>query len=258
MLDKTSLESVFLDNLGLIDRVAACLARRHGLSGDDASDFSSWIKLKLVEDGYAIFRSFRGESSIGTYLTVVIAMLARDFRAQRWGRWRPSAAARRHGPVAIRLETLVYRHGYRVDQAGEVLRTAGETTLSDRELGKLLAALPVRAPLRPVEVGPDPLGQVESMASADGILVSEDIEHERRHAEQTLVAALGDLSLEDRLIVRMRFWDGLGVADIARGLRIDQKPLYRRLERLLGTLRQRLLAAGVDRDRIASLLTEGE
>ncbi|HEV2146432.1 MAG TPA: hypothetical protein VGR37_03360, partial [Longimicrobiaceae bacterium] len=164
MPDRKDLEALFLENLGWIERVAASICRRHGFGGDDAEDFASWARLRIVEDDYAVLRKFRGESSVTTYLTVVVAMLFRDYRVSRWGRWRPSAAARRHGRLAVRLETLVHRDGYRLEQAGELLRTTGETDLSERELAELLARLPARSPTRPVEVGPDPLASTPAAA----------------------------------------------------------------------------------------------
>jgi RNA polymerase sigma factor for flagellar operon FliA len=253
MPDATSFEATFLEHVPLVERAARSVARRRGLGGDDASDFSSWIKLKLVEDNYAVLRKFRGESSIGTYLTVVVAMLARDYFDKEWGRWRPSAAASRRGALAVRLETLIYRDGYRFDHAGEVLRTAAETTLSDRELRKLFAELPVREPLRPTYVGPEPLAQLTAASSYDPTVDVHGLEAERTLAHQALTAAVGELTVEERTIVRMRFWEGLSVAEIARGLMLDQKALYRRLERLLGILRERLLASGINRHDVASV-----
>ena len=61
---------------------------------------------------------------------------------------------------------------------------------------------------------------------------------------------------EDRVIVRMRFWEGESVADIARALGLPQKPLYRRLERTLAALRRSLEAAGVSQNDTASCLAE--
>lgn len=257
MPDRQNPEALFLDNLGWIERVAASVCRRHGLGGDDADDFASWAKMKLVEDDYAALRKFRGESSITTYLTVVVAMLYRDYRVSRWGRWRPSAAAQRRGRVAVRLETLVHRDGHRLDQAGEILRTSGETELPDGELARILAALPDRAPMRPVEVGPEPLGGAPSAERADDRVLGAEAEAERRAADEALARALARLPPEDRLILRMRFWEELSVADIARGLDLPQKPLYRRIDRALAELRRHLEASGVSRERVRALLGEG-
>jgi RNA polymerase sigma factor for flagellar operon FliA len=52
----------------------------------------------------------------------------------------------------------------------------------------------------------------------------------------------------------MRFWDDLTVADIARALRIEQKPLYRKLEAIQKHLRAALTARGIDEERVADVL----
>jgi RNA polymerase sigma factor for flagellar operon FliA len=247
MAAREELEALFLSHLGAIERIAGAICRRHGMAGDDAADFGSWMKLKLVENDYAILGKFRGESALGTYLTVVIAMLARDYRVQRWGRWRPSAAAKRRGQIAVQLETLVYRDGHRLDQAAEVLRTRGETALSDRELATVLSQLPVRAPLRPVEVGEDPLATIAAPDLAGG---------DPQEIDVILSSALDRLPPEERVILRMRYWENMTVADVARALSIEQKPLYRRIDRALTVLRQQVEAAGVSRQRALAAIGE--
>ena len=67
----------------------------------------------------------------------------------------------------------------------------------------------------------------------------------------TAVQALGD---QDRVILRLRFQDGLAVADIARALHLDQKPLYRRFDALLNQLRAALEAAGIDRTEASEIV----
>jgi RNA polymerase sigma factor (sigma-70 family) len=245
-------EALFVSHLGWIERVAAAVCRRHGSSREDTEDFSSWAKLKLIEDDYAVFRKFRGESSITTYLTVVIAMLFRDYRTQHWGRWRPSAAARRHGAVAVRLETLVYRDHLRLEQAAEVLRTAGQTDLPDRELARLLCELPARRPGRPVQVGSEPLADAPAADRADDLVTADETEAGRK----LLDGVLRRLPPEDQVMLRMRFWEGMSVADIARGLGLPQKPLYRRMDRALASLRGYLEESGVSRDGARAALDE--
>ncbi|MFL5614814.1 MAG: sigma-70 family RNA polymerase sigma factor [Gemmatimonadaceae bacterium] len=249
-------EALFLENLPLIEKVAASLARRYALTGEDAADFASWIKLRLVESDYAALRKFRGESAIGTYLTVVVSMLGRDYRVQHWGRWRPSAAARRIGDVAVRLESLVRRQGYRVEQAGEILRTAGETQLNDRELAQLLQQLPTRAPMRPVEVGAEPLSMMEHGTTPEELVMGDEAYQERQRLWRHLDATMREYSTEDRLVLRMRFWEEMSVAEIARALGLEQKPLYRRIDRLLADLRRRLLSAGISAEQCRALLSE--
>ena len=256
MPERQELEALFLANLHWIDRVAGSLARRHGLGSDEGADFGSWVRLKLVENDYLVFKKFRGASALTTYLTTVISMLLRDYRVQQWGRWRPSAAALRRGPVAARLETLIYRDGLALGQAAELLRTSGFTTMSDRELAQLCAQLPRRTPMRPVEVNDADLDLKSLAVNAEAGLVADGAATERKNAERALERALERLSAEDQLVVRMHYWQGLTIAQISRALGLDQRRLYRRLDHLLDDLRRSLESVGVSRDLARELLDE--
>jgi len=257
MLDRPAAEALFLQNLAWIERVCASLCRRHGVAGDDADEFASWARASLIDDDYATLRKFRGESAFTTYLTVVLSTLFSAWRVREHGRWRPSAAARREGPLAVRLEAMVRRDGLRLDEAAERLRTAGQTTLSDRELAALLARLPAHALPRPVPAGDEVLAETPAPAAAADLRALEgEAEARRGEGEQALRRALETLEPEDRVMVRMRFWEELSVADIARGLGVAQKPLYRRMERVLARLRRQLEGAGLSRERVRELLEE--
>ena len=239
-----------------IRRVAASLCRKHGVAGDDAKDFLSYTLERLVENDCAVLRKFRGESSITTYLTVVIAMHFQDWLISRWGRWRPSAAAKREGPVAVMLERLVYRDGYSLEQAARILRERGLTTATDRELAVLLSRFPVRSGTRPREVGPEPLESTPAVETADLGVRETEAEAERQDVLAALKRVVDALPPEDRIIVQMRFWENSSVADIARVRGLDQKPLYRRQDRILKALREALEKAGISREQIRRLLDE--
>lgn len=256
MADRDSIERTFVQHLDHIKAITAFVCRRNALRDSDAEDFASWVRLRLVEDDYLIVRKFRGDSSLPTYLAVVIAMLFRDYRAQHWGRWRPSAAAIALGPVATRLETLVYRDGCTFNEAVETLHSTGETNLSDRELARLFTHLPVRRQPRPVEVGQEAIGAAAASDRADSMLAEHELEHEQHVVMAALAHALDQLQVEDRLILRMRFWEALSVADVARALALPQKSLYRRIERALSTLRAELERAGVSREQTAAIIGE--
>ena len=44
------------------------------------------MKLKLIENDYAILAKFQGKAKLSTYLTTVIHNMFRDYRIQKWGR----------------------------------------------------------------------------------------------------------------------------------------------------------------------------
>lgn len=249
-------EKLLLENLAVVDRVGAAMGRRQGLGVDETADFIGWVRLRLVEDNYAILRKFRGESAFTTYLTVVIAMLARDHHVQQRGRWRASAAAIRRGSIAIRLETLVYRKGHSFAEAVQLLRTAGETSLSDRELTAIWSMLPRRGPMRPHLAGEEPLARVAGEMFADQPLAEIEIDAERRLVSKLMEGWIAQLPTEERLMLQMRFWQSMSVADIARALTLEPKPLYRQLDRLLERLRKALIERGVTAQRFGELFEE--
>jgi RNA polymerase sigma factor (sigma-70 family) len=254
---RSELEALLTNNLEWLRGAATVVCRRHRLDADETDEFVSLVVVKVMEDDYAILRKFRGESQVTTYLTVVVASLFRDYRAREWGRWRPSAAARRLGPLAIRLETLVYRDGCRVDQAGEILRSSGYPQVTDRELVRLLSELPHRSSGRS-KLTEETLKEMPAASTADGQVLEEEAAGERTAAEAALHRALATLPHDDAVIVRMRIWEGSSLADIARSLHLPQKPLYRRMEKILLRLRTFLKAEGIDQEYVLGLHPGGE
>ena len=241
-------EKAFLDSLPVIDRVIAIIARRHGLPRADAEEFTAWARARIIDGDYAIIRKFAGRSSLPTYLSVVLTNLFRDYRNSAWGRWRPSAAATRLGPVGIRLEELLYRDGCSVRESVGVLRSAG-VALTVGELADLAVRIPQRQPTK--EVGLEELNVAG--AAADSAVDSASFE-ENGEIASSLRAVVEELSPEDQIITRMRFWSDVSVADIARTLGLEQKPLYRRLESIQERLRTLLAARGIDRERALDVL----
>ena len=258
MLTRDEAEARFLEELPRLERSIAALCRRCGHRGDDADDVASWLKARLIEHDYQALRKFRGDSELATYLTTVTRMLYRDWVVQQHGRWRPSAEAQRQGTVAMQLERLVYRDGLTLANGIEQLRTMRVTDLSDRRLVAIFRSLPAREPLRPRAVDAETIDVLPDATSADDLVVREEARQHRSVADAALDGALNELETEDRVLIRLRFWEGLSIADVARALALPQKPLYRRLERLFVRLRERLVAQGVSSAAVRELLDEGD
>src|SRR6185436_10823906 len=78
------------------------------------------------------------------FLATTIGRLGKDFLDKIWQRWRPSAEARKRGPVAVLLERLVYRDGRSFDEACHDLETRRDVTATRQELEGHFRALPSR------------------------------------------------------------------------------------------------------------------
>lgn len=251
-------EETYLQNLATIERIARCVAHKHRLNADDAAEFTQEVCVHLLEDDYGVFRKFEGRSSLSTYLHTVIARLYQQWRVEQWGKWRPSAEAKRLGQKAILLERLLTRDGYTFQEAARVLTTPADSEYTISELEAIYLRLPPRIP-RPVPVSDEVLPEsIASEGKADDRIEARDRERIARHIVATLVELFQAFDPQDQLILEMRFWDGRKVPDIARTVHIDQKKLYKRLDRLYLELRRGLEKAGVSKDDLATVLCDGD
>lgn len=177
-------------NLALIDRLAGHVCRRFGMNGSDVDDVASMVKLRLMENDYAILRRYEGRSSLATYLTVIIQRLLSDQRERTHGRQS---------------------------------RTPREVPLAEEE------AIPLAASDRADEAAFD--NELRELSRRGGALIRE---------------TMAGWPADARLLVRLRFESSLSIADIARLMKVPQRPLYRRLESLLRRLRDVLIEGGID------------
>jgi RNA polymerase sigma factor (sigma-70 family) len=251
-------EETYLENLRTIERIARFVAHKHRLNPDEAAEFEQEVRVRLLENDYAVIRKFETRSTLSTYLTTVIMRLYQQWRVEQWGKWRPSAEAKRIGEKAIMLERLITRDGYTLEEAVRVLTTPGGSQYTIPELEAIYVRLPNRVP-RPIAVSDEVLPEAIAADSDAGDRVeAQDREKTARRAASTMDGLLNELDEEDRLILQMRFWHAQKVPDIARTLHIEQKKVYKRLDKLFGTLRRGLERAGVSQSDVAGLLTRGD
>lgn len=251
-------EETYLQHLRTIERIAAFVAHRNHLNPDEAAEFTQEVRVRLLEDDYGVIRKFEGRSSFTTYLTTVIVRLHHQYRIEQWGKWRPSAEAKRLGTKAITLERLMTRDGYTFYEAVKTLTTPGGSQYTLAELEAIYVRLPLRNP-RPILISDEALPEAIAVESdANDRVESGERESAARKACAEVDRLLASMDAEDRLILQMRFWYALKVPDIARQLHIDQKKVYKRLDKLYSVLRRDLEAAGVRGGDISTLLARGD
>lgn len=234
-------KQLFERHLPFIQKVVAYAVRRYHLDPEETKDFSQDVMVKMLSRDCEVFSDFRGESKMESYLTVVVERCLQDYINKLWGKWRPSAAAKRLGPLAEQLERLVYRDGHSLDMAIEMLKQRGAKE-SKEEIKKLFGELSSR-PIRVFE-GEGPLQNVPSSTKTDQPIREQEHEANVQKAEQALQRALETLPADDRLLVRMKS-EGTTIQEIAKLLRADAKKLYRRYEKSLKIMRELLLKDGI-------------
>jgi RNA polymerase sigma factor for flagellar operon FliA len=244
-------DDLFLRELDTIESAIGFACRRGKLYGPDAEDFASIVKLKLIENDYAVLRKFEGRCSFRMFILVVVQRLLLDHRNHLLGKWRPSAEAKRLGELAIRVERLVHRDRLRLDEAVDVM-VRDNPGLDRRAVLALASSLPPRQE-RPREVPDDELDLTPAVERADGRLRERERAWTDDCVSRCLRAAIDELPNDERLVFRMRFEHEMTVAEIARALHVDQKPIYRQIHRRLRDLRRRLERSGLDADIVEDL-----
>lgn len=249
-------ESLFLASLPVIDDITGQVCRRHHFTSAEADDFRSDVRLHFIDRDYEVLRRFEGRSSVATYVNVVIQRLALDFRSRQWGKWRPSAEAKRIGPAAILLERLVIRDRWSIEQAAETMRVNHGIALDD-SLRALCEKFGQRRPARQQVEEEQALDVPSGAPGPDANVVRAEQGFLAKRVQSGLERARQALTPEERLILKMRFEDAVPVADIARALHLNQRRLYRTIERLLARLGESLEAEGISRADVSSLFADG-
>jgi RNA polymerase sigma factor for flagellar operon FliA len=204
--------------------------------------------MHFIADDYAVLRQWERRASLATYVSVVVLRLFYDYRNRVWGRWRPSAAACRLGPTGVLLERLIVRDGWSATQALETLRVNHGVAI-DAALQEFCDKTASRGPTRRF-VPEEEAGEIASPApSPEANVVRAEDDFRAKRLQAALDRARQSLPAMDRLILRMRYDDRMPVADIARVLHLDQRRLYRTIDRIVARLRKAMAADGIDFER---------
>lgn len=247
-------ETMYLEHLRSIERIAAFIAHRSHLTPDETEEFVQIVCVKLLDDDYGIIRKFEFRSSFSTYLTTVIGRLFQQWRVEQWGKWRPSAEARRLGEKAITLERLLSRDGFSLSEAVTVLTQGYPQHFTVGELEAIYIRLPLRKPRTVLLSDENVLAELSSEDTAEERVRAGEREIAARSIAAGIDRAIGDFSPEDRLILQLRFWNRRKVPEIARIMSLEPKKVYKRLDHLFKALRRALEDAGIDHATVGELM----
>lgn len=235
-----------------VERITAFVGRRYRLHVDEIEDLGSLVALKLYEDDCRIVREFRGNSSLASYLRIVIQRIFLDDYIHEKGKWHASAEATRLGPAAVELERLIHRDGHPRELALSRV-AASHPEIERQELDGMLARLPQRTRWSRV-----PLDEVADCTPNRDETDLLTIDRERREISERAAAVirqyLATVAANDRLMLQFQFESGMQISQIARALQADQAVLYRRRQKLFRELAAALQRAGITPREIGDLI----
>jgi len=246
-------EELLTSQKKLLDQVIACIVRRHRLNDSDAEEFRSLVYMKLVDNDYAVLRQWKKQANLRTYLTSVVTRQCLDYRTAQWGRWRASAEAQRQGEQALILERLMSRDGFSFGEASEFMRTNLRLAISDEELERLRGLLPDRVRRRQIE--DDDLTSLPAEGpDAESAAIEAEGRAEFARLAKTLDQVLHELDPQERLLLKILYWDDSTVAKASRML--GEEGLYRKRDQILEKVRKRLQDEGFTLEMLRKLLDD--
>jgi RNA polymerase sigma factor (sigma-70 family) len=237
---------LLLQNLTALQQVITATCRHKGMRPDDIEEFSGVVRLRLVENDYAVIRAYQGRSSFKTFLASVVTRMLIDHQRHEWGKWRGSAGAERLGEVAVELERLLHRDGHPLEEALAVV-CAHHPELTRVQLIELSAQLAPRNRRTVVtleEAGDIPFHEADRIENADTAA----------RISQIVVAFIAALPRAEQLVFKLRFDSAMSVTEISRSLHLQYGPLWRGLQKRFQELRQRLERAGIGNADIEKLV----
>ena len=94
-----------------------------------------------------------------------------------------------------------------------------------------------------------PIDEIEPLSANTADAEEQVLAGERKRVSERVSSMMSviisNLPADERLILQLRFEGGMTVAEIARAMQIEQKLLYRRIERRMHEIRAELERAGI-------------
>ena len=235
-----------------LDTVLRAFSRRKGLKEEEMEELRSEIHLHLVERDYAVLRSWDGSADLSTFLYSVITRRLIDFIRSRHGRWRPSRKAVALGELAVKLEEMLHQRRYSFEETFQILTVNFGFQVDRDELARLASQLRMpRPPSLEPDVDPETLGtstnpEQSLQAASDETLIERVV--------SILEVSGQHLEDQDRLLLQMRFEEGLTLSRAARLLGLERPHAERKLKQVFDNLRQKVLEAGIEEEALMGLL----
>jgi len=176
---------------------------------------------------------------------------------QMWGKWRPSAEAKRLGDKGITVERLLSREGFTYAETMAILTCGHDAAFTVAEIEAIYVRLPVRQP-RPVLVSGIEKTENGPCVETEDDLFSNERGKAARSTAAVIDAIMATMAAEDQMILRMRFWGGRKVPEIGRALGLESKRLYKRIDKLLTQLRLALADEGIAASDVFELLNHSD
>lgn len=246
-----------------LDRYSALIyhvVRSFDCDPDRSGNCFVFICERLSDNDFHRLRKFdpAGRASFSTWLCAVTRNLCLDWHRKEHGRLRVFGSVLRRNEADQLLFELVFRRGFSIEEARQELSCRGidlsfaaleerigdlRRCMSSRQLWLLSSGKILETSIDLDEQGTHVAEPVHPAPDPETLLAL-------RETHEQVSAALGSLPDSDRLLVRLRYQEGLTLQQVAKlvGLK-DAQTADRRLRDIIDQLRQSLGVGGLVRGK---------
>jgi len=228
------------------------VCRRRFLEENEAMECHNFVIDGLMASDYRRLRSFKGKSSLKTYLYTLVNALATDFLRSKYGRRRIPVAVQRMGHLAEKIYRLICWQKFSFGEAYDI------AVMEERYEGDMMAFAAkfesVRnapCPENPAFVSPENRSgeTIHEMPTSE----PDPLERLMAHLDSELRIKAGrvihkiteTLSETEQLLVKLVYGSGLPVTGAARTVGMEQPAARKCLKKILNLYREALLAEGI-------------
>ncbi len=246
-------ENTFETHFAAINSIIGRICYGQKLQSSDFEDIQSYVYERLIEKDYRILREYQSAGHSQSYLLLAIKNIHRDYGRLNLGRWHSSVKAGELGEMGILLEKLLYRRHYSFDEACEIILTISRNQQKTPPSRKKLEAMAVQLKKKPRETIITPGDEVLSIlarskeTAADDALQIDELKPKKETFDRITENLKKELTNEDRLILKMKFEDGLPISKIARVLTKKRYYIDQRLKDILHAFKDGIVSQGVDK-----------
>ncbi len=206
---------------------------------DRVMDKYLFVCTKLSSNNFAVLKKFQPETQehqpkLSTWLTIVVKNLCIEEHRTLHGRLRYPAALQRLSEFDRCVFKLYYWKGYSREEVEHHLAGKGKKDLSVAE-----SLLKIEHVVKDEDSVTPHVPRHVPFDENDGIMNEPAQPNEEMFEQQWFDEAVGQLPDQERIVVRMRFWEGMTAREISGLLQIHpQRKIYTIIENALKTLRQ--------------------
>jgi DNA-directed RNA polymerase specialized sigma24 family protein len=236
-----------------VEEVTGFLSNKYDVY-EEKDEYRSAITLRLLENKHKILSSFKGRSSVKTYLSSIIIRYFIDIHRSAVGRWRPSAVARSYGELGVEIERFYIKERW---SPLEIYRKlyGNKYDITYDYVAELCSKLPVRHGYKKSDIDLE----IISIKSSENnepetsifIKASEVIMKEALNIVKEVIEKYRG---KDKLALSMYFNDNMMISKIAAALDMKRHYVDKLIKDVMAEIRAKLKEKGINKEDIDDIL----